>query len=110
MAPLSSLLVVDLTRYMCGSQLCYPVVGGALVNVAGGGQIPGPAYGVPATQILVSPSYISAAADGALYIADSYRILKVTPDGLAWNVYGGVASGYQHTENIAPTVGMRFRF
>jgi predicted porin len=26
------------------------------------------------------------------------------------NVYGGVASGYQHTQNIAPTVGMRFRF
>jgi hypothetical protein len=29
---------------------------------------------------------------------------------LVSNVYGGVASGFQHTENIAPTVGMRFRF
>jgi predicted porin len=25
-------------------------------------------------------------------------------------VYGGVASGFLHTENIAPTVGLRFRF
>jgi predicted porin len=29
---------------------------------------------------------------------------------LASNVYGGVASGYLHTENVAPTVGMRIRF
>src|SRR5262252_1712127 len=29
---------------------------------------------------------------------------------LVSNVYGGVASGFQHTENIAPTVGARFRF
>jgi predicted porin len=29
---------------------------------------------------------------------------------LVSNVYGGVASGFQHTENIAPTVGLRFRF
>jgi predicted porin len=29
---------------------------------------------------------------------------------LVSTVYGGVASGFQHTENIAPTVGMRFRF
>jgi predicted porin len=26
------------------------------------------------------------------------------------DVYGGVANGYLHAENIAPTVGMRFRF
>ena len=26
------------------------------------------------------------------------------------NVYGGVASGFLHTENIAPTVGVRVRF
>jgi predicted porin len=26
------------------------------------------------------------------------------------NVYGGVASGFLHTENVAPTVGMRIRF
>ena len=26
------------------------------------------------------------------------------------NVYGGVASGFLHTENVAPTVGMRVRF
>jgi predicted porin len=26
------------------------------------------------------------------------------------NVYGGVASGFLHTQNIAPTVGLRFRF
>jgi hypothetical protein len=25
-------------------------------------------------------------------------------------VYGGVAGGYQHTENVAPTVGARFSF
>lgn len=29
---------------------------------------------------------------------------------LVSNVYGGVASGFQHAENIAPTVGVRFRF
>jgi hypothetical protein len=29
---------------------------------------------------------------------------------LVSNVYGGVASGFLHTENIAPTVGLRFRF
>jgi predicted porin len=29
---------------------------------------------------------------------------------LVSNVYGGVASGFQHTQNIAPTVGMRYRF
>ena len=29
---------------------------------------------------------------------------------LVSNVYGGVASGYLHTENIAPTVGLRIRF
>jgi predicted porin len=29
---------------------------------------------------------------------------------LVSNVYGGVASGFQHTDNIAPTVGARFRF
>jgi len=29
---------------------------------------------------------------------------------LVSEVYGGVASGFQHTENIAPTVGTRFRF
>jgi predicted porin len=29
---------------------------------------------------------------------------------LVSNVYGGVASGFLHTTNIAPTVGMRFRF
>jgi hypothetical protein len=29
---------------------------------------------------------------------------------LVSNVYGGVASGFLHTTNIAPTIGMRFRF
>ena len=29
---------------------------------------------------------------------------------LVSNVYGGVASGFLHTENVAPTVGMRIRF
>ena len=29
---------------------------------------------------------------------------------LVSNVYGGVASGFQHTQNIAPTVGTRFGF
>ncbi len=29
---------------------------------------------------------------------------------LVSNVYGGVASGFQHADNIAPTVGVRFRF
>ncbi len=29
---------------------------------------------------------------------------------LASNVYGGVASGYEHTQNIAPTVGLQVRF
>ena len=29
---------------------------------------------------------------------------------LASNVYGGVASGFLHTENVAPTVGVRVRF
>ena len=29
---------------------------------------------------------------------------------LVSNVYGGVASAYAHTQNIAPTVGMRLRF
>ena len=26
------------------------------------------------------------------------------------NVYGGVASGFQYSENIDPTIGVRFRF
>jgi hypothetical protein len=25
-------------------------------------------------------------------------------------VYGGVASGFQHSQNVDPTVGLRFRF
>ena len=29
---------------------------------------------------------------------------------LVSNVYGGVASGFLHTENVAPTVGVRVRF
>jgi hypothetical protein len=29
---------------------------------------------------------------------------------LVSNVWGGVASGYQHAQNFSPTVGMRFRF
>ena len=29
---------------------------------------------------------------------------------LVSTVYGGVASGFLHTENVAPTVGMRIRF
>ena len=29
---------------------------------------------------------------------------------LVSDVYGGVASGFLHTENVAPTVGMRIRF
>jgi hypothetical protein len=29
---------------------------------------------------------------------------------LASTVYGGAASGFLHTENVAPTVGMRIRF
>jgi hypothetical protein len=29
---------------------------------------------------------------------------------LVSTVYGGVASGFLHTENVAPTVGMRVRF
>ncbi len=29
---------------------------------------------------------------------------------LVSNVYGGPASGFLHAENIAPTVGLRFRF
>ncbi len=29
---------------------------------------------------------------------------------LVSNVYGGVASGFLHTQNVAPTVGMRVRF
>jgi len=29
---------------------------------------------------------------------------------LVSNVYGGVASGFLHTQNVAPTIGARFRF
>ena len=36
--------------------------------------------------------------------------LSVYAGVLVSNVYGGVASGYLHAQNIAPTAGVRFQF
>jgi hypothetical protein len=46
------------------------------------------------------------------FLAEYLPVPRITVYGgvLVSNVYGGVASGYQHTENVAPTVGTRFSF
>jgi predicted porin len=46
------------------------------------------------------------------FLAEYRPIPRMTLYGglMVSNVYGGVASGFLHTENIAPTVGMRIRF
>jgi predicted porin len=46
------------------------------------------------------------------FMADYRPIPRVSVYGglMVSNVYGGVASGFLHTENVAPTVGMRVRF
>jgi YD repeat-containing protein len=51
----------------------------------------------------ISPSAIPAGQDGALYIADSNRILRVAPDGMATTIYGG--SSTQFIRPIAVAVG-----
>jgi hypothetical protein len=46
------------------------------------------------------------------FLAGYLPVPRITVYGgvLVSNVYGGVASRYQHTENVAPTVGTRFSF
>jgi predicted porin len=46
------------------------------------------------------------------FLAEYKPVPRITVYGgvLVSNVYGGVASGFQHTQNIAPTVGTRFLF
>jgi predicted porin len=46
------------------------------------------------------------------FLVDYRPIPRVSLYGglLVSSVYGGVASGFLHTENVAPTVGMRIRF
>jgi hypothetical protein len=46
------------------------------------------------------------------FLIDYQRVPRVNLYAglLVSNVYGCVASGFQHTQNIAPTVGMRYRF
>jgi outer membrane receptor protein involved in Fe transport len=46
------------------------------------------------------------------FMADYRPIPRVSLYGglMVSNVYGGVASGFLHTENVAPTVGLRVRF
>jgi RHS repeat-associated protein len=67
----------------------YRVDGNLLTRVAGGGlnNVAHP-NGVPATDLSVSPSSIAFGQDGSLYIADSNRVLRVAPDGMATTIYG----------------------
>jgi predicted porin len=46
------------------------------------------------------------------FLAEYKPVPRLTIYGgvLVSNVYGGVASGYMHTENVAPTIGTRFQF
>jgi RHS repeat-associated protein len=80
------------------------VDGNVFARVAGGGQsnVQRP-NGVPATDLSISPGAIAAGQDGALYIADSNRILRVAPDGMATTIYGG--SSTQFIRPIAVAVG-----
>jgi RHS repeat-associated protein len=82
----------------------YRVDGSVLTRVAGGGQsnVQRP-NGIPATDLSISPSAIAAGQDGALYIADSSRILRVAPDGIATTIYGG--SSAQFIRPLAVAVG-----
>ena len=46
------------------------------------------------------------------FLAEYRPVPRLTVYGgvMVSNVYGGVASGFQHTENVAPTIGTRFNF
>jgi hypothetical protein len=46
------------------------------------------------------------------FLAEYRPVPRLTVYGgvMVSNVYGGVASGYQHSENVAPTIGTRFNF
>ena len=46
------------------------------------------------------------------FLAEYKPVPRITVYGgvMVSNVYGGVASGYLHTQNVAPTVGTRFLF
>jgi hypothetical protein len=46
------------------------------------------------------------------FLAEYRPVPRLTLYGgvMVSNVYGGVASGFQHAENVAPTIGTRFQF
>jgi hypothetical protein len=61
---------------------------------------------------MTSSSKCSGGRYSYSFLAEYKPVPRFTLYGgvLVSNVYGGVASGYQHTQNIAPTVGTRFLF
>ena len=61
---------------------------------------------------MTSSSKCSGGRYSYSFLAEYKPVPRLTVYGgvLVSNVYGGVASGYQHTQNIAPTVGTRFLF
>jgi RHS repeat-associated protein len=68
---------------------------GRIATVAGNGTATSGGDGGPATAAgLAYPSGVDLGSDGALYIATSFRIRRVAPDGMITTIAGTGASGY----------------
>ena len=67
---------------------------GIVTTVAGTGTRGYSGDGGPATNAQVSPAGLAVDGDGSLYIADNYRVRKVSPDGTISTIAGNGNFGY----------------
>jgi uncharacterized protein (TIGR03437 family) len=74
---------------------------GIITTVAGGGES-NPGDGGPATNvILIYPRGLAVDKSGSLYIADGYRVRKVSPQGVITTVAGNGTSGFSGDGGLA---------